>query len=126
MFPFTLPLGGSLVILLILFFGEGKSQLIDDARQWIGERAGFSTITFCTYFAAFMVSRRGVERPAAGVSKSLYQHLLAEPALLLWMTSRHHVPLGPRLKWLAWNVAIGWGAIDEFFECSESPGRTCS
>ncbi|CAK9785314.1 hypothetical protein CC85DRAFT_288823 [Cutaneotrichosporon oleaginosum] len=99
MFPFTLPLGGSLLVLLVLFFGEGKSQLIDDARQWIGERAGFSTITICTWFAAFM-------------------HLLAEPALMIWMTGRHRVPLGPRLKWLAWNVAIGWGAIDEFFECT--------
>lgn len=56
MFPFTLPLGGALAFLLILYFGEGKSQLIDDMRQWIGERAGFSTITVCTYFAAFLVS----------------------------------------------------------------------
>lgn len=66
MFPFTLPLGGSLVILLILFFGEGKSQLIDDARQWIGERAGFNTITICTWFAAFMVSRGETELAAVG------------------------------------------------------------
>jgi hypothetical protein len=67
MFPFTLPLGGSLVILLILFFGEGKSQLVDDARQWIGERAGFNTITICTWFAAFMVSRGGLSwRSSAG------------------------------------------------------------
>lgn len=43
---------------------------------------------------------------------------------MLWMTSKHQVPWGPRLKWLAWNVAIGWGAIDEFFECSESTAET--
>ncbi|BEI79769.1 hypothetical protein CcaverHIS002_0102980 [Cutaneotrichosporon cavernicola] len=99
MFPFTLPLFAALVCLLILYFGEGKNQMIDDARQWIGVRAGFSTITWCTYFAAAM-------------------HLAAEPALLIWMTGRHHVPIGPRLKWLAWNVVVGWGAIDEFFECT--------
>lgn len=40
---------------------------------------------------------------------------------MLWMTSKHQVPWRPRLEWLAWNVAIGWGAIDEFYECSESP-----
>jgi hypothetical protein len=39
---------------------------------------------------------------------------------MIWMTGRHKVPLVPRLKWLAWNVAVGWGAIDEFYECSES------
>ncbi len=39
---------------------------------------------------------------------------------MIWMTGRHKVPLIPRLKWLAWNVAVGWGAIDEFYECSES------
>ncbi|GMK59795.1 hypothetical protein CspeluHIS016_0900120 [Cutaneotrichosporon spelunceum] len=99
MFPFTLPLFSALMFLLVLYFGEGKNELIDQARQWIGERAGFSTITLATYFSAVM-------------------HLLAEPALMIWMTGRHGVPIGPRLKWLAWNVAVGWGAIDEFFECT--------
>lgn len=59
MFPFTLPLGGALAFLLLLYFGEGKAQVIDDMRQWIGERAGFQTITIATYFAAFMVSSCG-------------------------------------------------------------------
>lgn len=42
---------------------------------------------------------------------------------MLFLTWKHSTPFVPRMKWLIWNVLIGYGALDEFWECGESRYR---
>jgi len=47
------------------------------------------------------------------------QHLIVEPTFMLILTHKYHTPLVPRLKWLLCNMVVGYGALDEFRECSK-------
>lgn len=40
---------------------------------------------------------------------------------MLYLTGKYGTPLVPRLKWVLCNMVVGFGALDAFFECSESP-----
>lgn len=38
---------------------------------------------------------------------------------MLILIYKHSTPLVPAIQWLLWNVAVGYGVLDQFRECSE-------
>jgi hypothetical protein len=38
---------------------------------------------------------------------------------MLILTHKYSTPIVPRIKWLLTNIVVGYGALDQFRECSE-------
>ncbi|KAL1411891.1 hypothetical protein Q8F55_002877 [Vanrija albida] len=95
-FPFTAP---ALIAMSVLFFSAwGTGHYADLLREKIEFYLGPHMIKFGFGLLAFF-------------------HLAFEPAYMFWLTGKHKVPFGPRVKWILTNMAVGFGAINEFHEC---------
>lgn len=95
-FPFTAP---ALIGMAALFFAQwGTGHYADLFREKIEYYLGPHMIKFALGIVVFF-------------------HLAFEPAYMFWLTGKHKVPFGPRVKWILTNMTIGFGAINEFHEC---------
>ncbi|RSH85063.1 uncharacterized protein EHS24_006653 [Apiotrichum porosum] len=97
-FPFVAP---AVIMLGALFFTLwGTGSHADWLREWVATNIGSKFTLWAAYFAAAM-----------------HQHLVLEPAYMLYLTGKYGTPLVPRLKWVLCNMVVGFGALDAFFEC---------